>query len=162
MKLNFKLLILTPAIILAFSPGPVFAQRYTQAECAGFRERGMVSMEPYCTATVNTPPSSSTTSAVFCRLATNPKLADLLNYATCTINRSIVPLIFALAVVSFVYGVVQYVINSDDEAKKIKGREFMIWGIIALAVMVSVWGLVRIVGNTFGIEYAIPQVKSSR
>lgn len=75
------------------------------------------------------------------------------------INYSVIPLIFALAVVMFVWGVVQYVINSDEEAKKAKGRQFMIWGIIALAVMLSVWGLVKILGNTFNIDYVVPQVK---
>jgi hypothetical protein len=28
----------------------------------------------------------------------------------------------------------------------------MIWGIVALFVMVSVWGLVRFIGNAFNIE----------
>jgi hypothetical protein len=90
----------------------------------------------------------------------NPKLGDLLNYATCIIGTSVIPLLFILAVASFVWGVVQYVINSDEEAKKAKGRSFMIWGIIALAVMVSIWGLVGILRNTFGIENFVPQVKS--
>ena len=60
----------------------------------------------------------------------------------------------------FVWGVVQYVINADEESKKSKGKQFMIWGIIALTVMVSVWGLVKIVGDTFGIDSTfIPEVK---
>ena len=108
------------------------------------------------------PCSPTSTSRILCTLATtNAKVGDVLNYATCIISHSVIPLIFALAVVSFVWGVVQYVINSDDETKKTKGRDFMIWGIVALAVMVSVWGLVRILGNTFGINTNfIPQVRS--
>ncbi len=96
---------------------------------------------------------------LFCTLGNRPKLQHLLSYASCIISESVIPLIFALAVAMFVWGVVQYVINSDEEAKKAKGKQFMIWGIIALTVMVSVWGLVKILGNTFGIEYAVPQVK---
>ena len=69
-------------------------------------------------------------------------------------------MIFSLAVAAFVWGVVQYVINSDDEAKKSKGRDFMIWGIIGLTVMVSVWGLVKVVSSTFGIQNVIPQVNT--
>lgn len=92
-------------------------------------------------------------------LPADPKLHHLLNYATCLITKSVVPLIFALAVAMFVWGVVQYVISAGNEEQKEKGRQYMLWGIIALAVMVSVWGIVRIVGGTFGIEYAIPQVK---
>ncbi|MSU44909.1 hypothetical protein EXS45_01890 [Candidatus Nomurabacteria bacterium] len=95
-----------------------------------------------------------------CSLAGNPKFQDLLCYITRIINDSVIPLIFTLAVVMFVWGVVQFVINSDEEAKKEKGKQFMLWGIIALTVMVSVWGLVGILGSTFGINTGfIPQVK---
>ncbi len=97
--------------------------------------------------------------SAFCSLADNPTLASLLNFGTCIINNSVIPLIIALAVAMFIWGVVQYVINSDEEAKKEKGKQFMIWGIIGLAVMVGVWGLVHILGSTFNINYAIPQVK---
>ena len=94
-----------------------------------------------------------------CTLASGPKLGELINYVTCLINKSVIPLIVALAVAMFMWGVVQYVINSDEEAKKEKGKQFMIWGIIGLVVMVAVWGLVKIVGSTFGIEYVIPRLK---
>lgn len=87
-------------------------------------------------------------------------LGTLLNYIACTIGSSIIPLIFALAMATFIWGVVQYVINNDDESKKTKGKQFMIWGIIGLAVMVSVWGLVGILGNTFGIKTVIPQLST--
>ncbi|MEI7765242.1 MAG: pilin [bacterium] len=88
------------------------------------------------------------------------KIGDILSYATCLIGSSVIPLLFVLAVASFVWGVIQYVINSNEESKRAKGRDFMIWGIIALVVMVSIWGLVGILRNTFGIENFIPQVKS--
>ncbi|MFA6586162.1 MAG: hypothetical protein WCS86_03325 [Candidatus Paceibacterota bacterium] len=96
---------------------------------------------------------------MLCTLIANPKFQDLLTYINCIINRSVIPLIFALATVMFVWGVVQYVINSDEEAKKEKGREFMVWGIIGLTVMFGIWGLVSILGNTFGIENVIPQLR---
>ena len=105
-------------------------------------------------------PITSSAAVVGCTLGASPKLGDLFTYVTCIISSSVIPLIFALAVAMFVWGVVQYVINSDEEAKKAKGRQFMIWGIIALAVMVSVWGLVGIVGNTFGIQNVIPKVNT--
>ncbi len=91
-----------------------------------------------------------------CSLKTGATLYDLLKYLTCFINFAVIPFIFALAIASFVWGVVQYVINDTEEAKT-KGRDFIIWGIIGIAVMVSVWGLTKVVGGTFGIQYAIPQ-----
>jgi hypothetical protein len=93
-----------------------------------------------------------------CNLAAGSKIGDLFNYVGCIINRSVIPLIFALALVMFIWGVVQFVINSDEEAKKEKGRQFMIWGIIGLTVMVSVWGLVGVLGSTFGLTTVLPQV----
>ncbi len=95
-----------------------------------------------------------------CPLGANPQFLDLSVFVVCNINKGVIPLIFALALVMFVWGVTQYVINSSDEAKKEKGRQFMLWGIIALTVMVGVWGLVHIFGATFGIDYAIPHVKT--
>src|SRR3989344_1644724 len=68
------------------------------------------------------------------------------------INGIVIPLIIGLAVVYFLWGIATYILSSGDEEKKTEGRSKMIYGIVALAVMVSVWGLVRVVQNTFGIE----------
>lgn len=100
-----------------------------------------------------------------CSLAGNPKFQDFLCYITRIINNSVIPLIFALAVASFVWGVVQFVINSNEEAKKEKGRQFILWGVIALAVMLSVWGLVGILRTTFNLDTGgsfLPQVHPTR
>lgn len=64
---------------------------------------------------------------------------------------AILPLLIAIGVVYFVWGVITYVVGSDEESKK-KGREKMIYGIIGLVVIVGMWGLVRIVTNTFGLN----------
>ena len=64
---------------------------------------------------------------------------------------SIVPLLIALAVVYFVWGVITFVIASDEEAKT-TGRNRIIFGIIALAVIIGMWGLVNLLGNTFALN----------
>ena len=63
----------------------------------------------------------------------------------------IVPILIALGVVIFIWGVLTYVIASDEEAKS-AGRNRIIWGIIGLAVIIGLWGLVRILTNTFGVQ----------
>ncbi len=95
-----------------------------------------------------------------CELVDNPRLSNLLDSATCVINNSLIPLMFALAVAYFVWGVVQFVIlGAGEETKRTQGKQRMIWGIIALAVMLSIWGLVAILGSSLGIETNIlPQV----
>jgi len=82
----------------------------------------------------------------------------ILNWFTCLLIDSIVPLLMAVALVLFIYGVVQYIFNANDSAKREDGRKFMIWGIVALFVISSVWGLVKLLATTFGIGFAIPQL----
>lgn len=80
-------------------------------------------------------------------------LSDVFNYITCVINKTLIPMFFALALAMFVYGVINfYFINGQEEAKRNKGKQFMIWGIIALTVMTSVWGLVNILGGSFNLN----------
>ncbi len=64
---------------------------------------------------------------------------------------AVVPVLIALGVLYFVYGVVSYVIASDEEAKS-AGRDRIIFGIIGLAVIIGVWGLVNFLRNTFGLN----------
>lgn len=61
---------------------------------------------------------------------------------------AVLPVLIALGVVYFVWGVISYVIGGDEEAKK-KGREKIIYGIIGLAVIIGMWGLVKILTGTF-------------
>lgn len=71
------------------------------------------------------------------------KISEILN--------AIIPVLIALGVVYFVWGVITYVVASDEEAKK-AGRDRIIYGVIGLAVIVGVWGLVAILRNTFGLN----------
>jgi len=102
--------------------------------------------------------------AAFCsatsgfQLQSSPKLADIINFFTCFLANAIVPLLFTVAMTIFIWGVVQFIANADNEEKRKKGRTFMIWGIVALFVMVSVWGLVKILTTTFNIEFGLPQL----
>ncbi len=89
-----------------------------------------------------------------------PKFQDLLSYITCIIGQSVIPLLFAVAVVMFLWGAIKFfLLESDEESKRTQGKQFMIWGVVALAVMISVWGLVNILGATFGIDRVLPSVR---
>jgi uncharacterized membrane protein len=63
----------------------------------------------------------------------------------------LIPIVIGAAVLLFLFGILRFVFaGSDDDRKKARG--FMILGIVSLAVMVSVWGLVRFLQSTFGLE----------
>jgi hypothetical protein len=71
-------------------------------------------------------------------------LKDLINAAT--------PIVVALALLYFFWGLAKYILASGNEVDKDKGKDMMVWGIIALFVMVSVWGIVSLIGDTLGVE----------
>ena len=65
---------------------------------------------------------------------------------------SLVPLAIGLAVVIFLFGVIKYVTAGDSEEGRKNGRQLMLWGIVGLFVMVSVWGLVQVLNATTGVS----------
>lgn len=69
--------------------------------------------------------------------------------------QGLIPIVIGLALLVFLWGVLRYVIASDDAGKS-QGRTFMLWGIIALFVMVSVWGLVNILRQSLDLNVATP------
>ncbi len=73
-----------------------------------------------------------------------------------SIIKYVVPLIFAIALVAFLWGVFQYFFSGAE--KKEEAKDFLLYGIIGLFIMVSVWGLVRILTGTFLLENAQPNL----
>lgn len=66
------------------------------------------------------------------------------------LNGVIVPLIFAIAFIVFIWGIFMYFIaGGADEEKRKQGRDLALWGVIAFVVMTSVWGIVNIVRDSF-------------
>ncbi len=69
------------------------------------------------------------------------------------INTVVVPVIFALAFAFFIWGVAKYFFfQGDDEKKREEGKKFVLWGILGMAILFSVWGLVNMLLSTLGIS----------
>ena len=68
------------------------------------------------------------------------------------INTVIVPVIFALAFLVFIWGVINYfLINGGEEKKREEGRQFIFWGILGIVLLFSVWGFVNLLLFTLSI-----------
>lgn len=87
-------------------------------------------------------------------------IADIFVYLVCVLNAAAIPLIITVALIMFFAGIVKFIANSDDETKRKEGRQFMLWGIIALFVMLSIWGILQILANTFGFDFGVPQFQT--
>jgi hypothetical protein len=67
-----------------------------------------------------------------------------------SIVNKIIPIIFAVALLGFFYGLVKYIFGKEDD--KAQAKKTMIWGVVALFIMASVWGLVRFIGEAVGVD----------
>ena len=72
---------------------------------------------------------------------------ELVDTVTDGLAKTIVQFLFILATVYFFWGVVQYVLSPEQENRN-KGRMYMVWGIIGLVVMFSVYSLIVILQST--------------
>jgi hypothetical protein len=88
-------------------------------------------------------------------------ISEVIGLASCILSSAIIPLLVTLSVIVFIIGILKYIAGADEAAKREEGRNFMIYGIIALFVMVSIWGLVGIIQGTFNLPTIplIPQVQ---
>lgn len=62
------------------------------------------------------------------------------------------PILVGLALLGFFWGLVKFIFAQGNEDSKTDAKKIMIWGLVALFVMVSVWGLVGFIGDAFDIE----------
>ncbi len=60
-------------------------------------------------------------------------------------------LLIGLAVIYFLWGVLKYIM-AGGEGEVAEATQMIIWGLVAIFVMVAVNGLVAVVGGTFGVS----------
>ena len=66
------------------------------------------------------------------------------------------PIVIGIALLAFFWGLVKFIFAAGDEAAKDQGKRIMLWGLIALFVMVAVWGLVGFIGDSLDIGIGDP------
>ncbi|MDO8593345.1 MAG: hypothetical protein Q7R59_00355 [bacterium] len=97
-------------------------------------------------------------------LAAVNNLSDAGSFIINTINNVLVPVLFAIAFIVFLWGAFYtFILGASSEEVKEKGKNLMLWGLIGFFVMVSIWGLVNILtgtvsfGNTTGVTGGTPK-----
>ncbi len=65
-----------------------------------------------------------------------------------------------IALLAFFWGLVKFIFAQGSETSKAEAKKIMGWGIIALFVMTSIWGIVYFIGDELlpGVDYDAPRV----
>ncbi|MBP9771526.1 MAG: hypothetical protein KBD16_01215 [Candidatus Pacebacteria bacterium] len=74
-------------------------------------------------------------------------LGELIKMFTSLVN-PLIGLLTGLALLFFIWGIVQYILYAGDEKKKKSGKDTMVYGVIALFVLFSFWGIVRFLSES--------------
>lgn len=72
--------------------------------------------------------------------------SNIVNTFNSTIIKSLATLFLSLGILAFFYGIVEYIWGKrqGDSTKVKTGNEFMVWGLVALFVMFSVYGIIKL------------------
>ena len=79
-------------------------------------------------------------------------LEAIINKITQEILNPLIILLFALATVVFVWGIIQYVLGSAGNPQQTEtAKRTILWSIIGMFIMASAWGIVRLLCEFFGV-----------
>lgn len=64
------------------------------------------------------------------------------------INSTLIPLIFAVALLIFIWGMFLYfILGGGDEGKREQGKGLMLWAIIGFVMMIIIFGVVNLLAG---------------
>ena len=64
----------------------------------------------------------------------------------------IILLLFSAGVFLFMWGLLVFLLNADKPDKRKTGQDHMLWGIIGVFIMATVFGIIEIILSTFGLS----------
>lgn len=69
------------------------------------------------------------------------------------INDVLIPLVFAIALLAFLYGAFKYFIwGGDDPGNRSEGTQLMLYAIVGFVLMVSIFGIVNLIADGLGFS----------
>lgn len=88
-------------------------------------------------------------------LALSGTFKDVIMYVISLIN-ILIPILFALALVVFFWGLSKFVINADNKTSLENGKKYMMWGILALFFLFSYRSIIAIFARELEIGNGDP------
>jgi Type IV secretion system pilin len=82
---------------------------------------------------------------------------SFLNKVNIEIVNPLIKLMFALAIVYFLWGAFEFFLNQENDEKKTTGKSHMLWGVIGITIMFGVFAFMNMLIQTFEIKGIDPE-----
>ena len=69
----------------------------------------------------------------------------------------IIEILFAIALVIFLWGVLEFLFNLDNDEKRSTGKSHMLWGFVGFLIMFGVFTIMNMLIKTFNIQGVNPE-----
>lgn len=92
----------------------------------------------------------------------NSTVTDIINYIIALLS-ILNPILFSLAFIVFFWGLSKYILNSGSKDEIEKGRNYMLWGILVLFILVSFRVIISFISSDLGLGGAnnIPTIPNA-
>ena len=81
------------------------------------------------------------------------QLSTFLSNIAAFMNSTLIPLIFALAFLVFLWGMfTPFILGGSDSAKQQEVKSLILYAVIGFVVMLSLWGIVNLLADSFGLN----------
>ncbi len=78
------------------------------------------------------------------------------------LSRFLMPLLFTVALAWFIWGIVEFIRSAENSEERKKGKQRMVWGILALFFMVALIGITSIFTQSlFRVDPFLPQLHTN-
>ena len=84
-------------------------------------------------------------------VASAQELKDL-ESSTMSILGSVAPILIGLAVVFFLWQMIKFTSLAESDKERAEAKGLMVYSVIAILVMVSIWGIIALLTNIFGLQ----------
>lgn len=72
----------------------------------------------------------------------------MLNKLITEVLNPFIGFLFVLAIVVFLYGIIELLAGADNEEKRTTGKKHLMWGVVGLFIMVSVYAIIQVIKNS--------------
>jgi len=89
--------------------------------------------------------------------AASREVIELVGKINEEIINPLIVLLFTVALILFIFGMYNFFANRDNSEDLDTGKRHMVWGIVGMAIMVSVFGIMNFITSSLGVKNVNPE-----